>query len=569
MTKLPSLSAIGSCLLLILCMTACSSAGVRASLDRIESYISDNPGKAIEDLDSLGGKNIYGKKNRAHYALLYSMALDKSQIHTTDTSIIASAASYYEDTDDALHKAMSYYYLSKVYMNADDFDNAVPSITKAALYSESLEFPYLNGRIAYFTGLIYEKYEEYEEAVREYEEAVSHFLEAHNDRTAADAYCALSRVCMKMGDIGKSSGYAAEELRAAERIRDTSLIIHAYQDMAMIRTKEGDYKGAIGYLQKASGKYCGGEIPPSFYPVLSRIHLSSGNTGRSRMYAEAMLDDPDAARSPDTYGLLYKIERSAGDYRKSNDYLVRYHHLRDSLENIIYDRSIYYAERKYRNEELRSIISHKDSQLKNRTVMFAGITVILALSVMLVSLQKKKQMFEKEIELQEYHDTLDTVRKYSESLESMKKTQSVKNDLIAHQLSVLNTFMDILLKADTKIPPALSIRFHDREEGKHGRSEEMLEIFTSFFDLKYPGMRDYMESQYPDLAQQDLHLYVLICIDCPMTVIAYILGMSPSYIYNRRAALRKRLGIVGNQTFKSHLDTLRPSVPLQASAQCH
>ena len=87
MTKLPSLSAIGSCLLLILCMTACSGAGVRASLDRIESYISDNPGKAIEDLDSLGGKNIYGKKNRAHYALLYSMALDKSQIHTTDTSI--------------------------------------------------------------------------------------------------------------------------------------------------------------------------------------------------------------------------------------------------------------------------------------------------------------------------------------------------------------------------------------------------------------------------------------------------------------------------------------------------
>ena len=82
-------------------------------------------------------------------------------------------------------------------------------------------------------------------------------------------------------------------------------------------------------------------------------------------------------------------------------------------------------------------------------------------------------------------------------------------------------------------------------------------------------MRDYMESQYPDLAQQDLHLYVLICIDCPTTVIAYILGMSPSYIYNRRAALRKRLGIVENQTFKSHLDKLRPSAPLQASAQCH
>ena len=201
--------------------------------------------------------------------------------------------------------------------------------------------------------------------------------------------------------------------------------------------------------------------------------------------------------------------------------------------------------------------------------MFAGITAILALSVMLVSLQKKKQMFEKEIELQKYHDTLDTVRKYSESLESMKKTQPVKNDLIAHQLSVLNTFMDILLKADTKIPPALSIRFHNREEGKQGRSEEMLEIFTSFFDLKYPGMRDYMESQYPDLAQQDLHLYVLICIDCPTTVMAYILGKSPGYIYNCRTALRKKLGIEEGQTFRSHLDKLRPSAPLQASAQCH
>lgn len=560
MTKLPFLSAVGFCLLPILCMTACSGSGVRASLDKIESYISDDPGKAIEDLDSLGGKNIYGKKNRAHYALLYSMALDKSHIHTSDTSIIASAAAYYEDTDDALHKAMSYYYLSKVYMNAGDFGNAVPAITRAAVYSEAVGFPYLKGRIAYFTGYIYEKYEEYEEAVRKYEEAVSHFLEAHNDRTAAEAYCALSRVCMEMDDTGKSSGYAREELKTAERLRDTSLIIHAYQDMAMIRTREGDSREALGYLQKASGQYCSGEIPASFYPVLSRICLSSGDTCRSRMYAEAMLDDPEAAGSPDTYSLLYKIESSAGNYRKSNDYLVRYHHLQDSIADAVYNKSIYEADRKYRNEELRSIISRKNSQLKNRTVMFAGIVAILALSAMLVSIQKKKQMLEKEVELQEYHDTLDTVRKYSESLESMKKTQPVKNDLIAHQLSVLNTFMDILLKADTKIPPALSIRFHNREEGKQGRSEEMLEIFTSFFDLKYPGMRDYMESRYPDLAQQDLHLYILICIDCPMTVIAYILGMSPSYIYNRRAALRKRLGIVENQTFKSHLDSARMNI---------
>lgn len=569
MTKLPSLSAIGSCLLLILCMTACSGAGVRASLDRIESYISDNPGKAIEDLDSLGGKNIYGKKNRAHYALLYSMALDKSQIHTTDTSIIASAASYYEDTDDALHKAMSYYYLSKVYMNAGDFDNAVPAITRAAVYAEDLDSPYLQGRIAYYRGHIYERYQEYGEAARMYGEAVPYFSRAGNGERMAETYAALSHTCMDLGDSGKSLGYAGKELEMAGQLRDTSGIIQSYLDIARILIREKDCQAALDTLQSAALLYCGGQMPQEFYPVLSRICLLQGDTDKARKYAEAMLDDPEAARNPDTYSLLYKIESSAGDYRKSNGYLVRYHHLQDSIADAVYSKSIYEADRKYRNEELRNIVFHRTSQLKNRTAMFASIVTIMVLAAILVYTKRKKQMLEKEISLQEYHEKLDTVRKYCETLETMKQNQPVKDSLIDHQLSVLNTFMDILLKADPKLPPALSIRFHGREEGKQIRAEEMLEIFTSFFDLKYPGMREYVEAHYPDLTQQDLHLYVLICIDCPMTVIAYILGKSPGYIYNCRTALRKKLGIEESQTFRSHLDKLRPSAPLQASAQCH
>ena len=49
-----------------------------SALESVSSYISEEPDRALSDLDSIHASGIKGREAKAKYALLYSMALDKN-----------------------------------------------------------------------------------------------------------------------------------------------------------------------------------------------------------------------------------------------------------------------------------------------------------------------------------------------------------------------------------------------------------------------------------------------------------------------------------------------------------
>ena len=59
--------------LLLLMTASCADRGALRALDSVESYITEEPDRALSALDSLSQAGIKGKEANARYALLYSM----------------------------------------------------------------------------------------------------------------------------------------------------------------------------------------------------------------------------------------------------------------------------------------------------------------------------------------------------------------------------------------------------------------------------------------------------------------------------------------------------------------
>ena len=110
---------------------SCSDRDIIRQLDDVGSYINEYPDSALSVLDSLYTTGMQGREANAQFALLYSMALDKSYIDATDDSLINIAVDWYRKHGTADERLKSYYYQGRVYQNSGDNEAAMGSFVRA------------------------------------------------------------------------------------------------------------------------------------------------------------------------------------------------------------------------------------------------------------------------------------------------------------------------------------------------------------------------------------------------------------------------------------------------------
>lgn len=101
------------------------------TLSQVESYIEEKPDSALVTLEQIDLSELSGKEEKAKYALLYSMALDKNFIDKTDFELLQPAIDYYEDNGSATDKLRTCYYQGRIYQNLGNDALAMESFVKA------------------------------------------------------------------------------------------------------------------------------------------------------------------------------------------------------------------------------------------------------------------------------------------------------------------------------------------------------------------------------------------------------------------------------------------------------
>lgn len=126
-------------LYLIILFPSCTKQKLQTDiiLDKAAELMEMNPDSSLSILNTLKLDNLPTNEEKARYALLKSMALDKNYIDVTSDSLTSIALAYYVKygTPDEILKA--YYYNGKINAYAGNYEEAMNNYIKAEKYVDN------------------------------------------------------------------------------------------------------------------------------------------------------------------------------------------------------------------------------------------------------------------------------------------------------------------------------------------------------------------------------------------------------------------------------------------------
>ena len=126
---------ISLCLLLAFILGACNDSSKVAVIHQAEMLMQEQPDSALRVLQTINRHSLRGK-TLARYALIYSIAQDKSGLDVTNDSLLRIAHEYYsQHPEDSLY-ARSQYYMGKYLWLTAQTDSAYACLLKAKTTSE-------------------------------------------------------------------------------------------------------------------------------------------------------------------------------------------------------------------------------------------------------------------------------------------------------------------------------------------------------------------------------------------------------------------------------------------------
>ncbi|MDE6340999.1 MAG: hypothetical protein K2K93_01650 [Muribaculaceae bacterium] len=139
----PIISALSRVRAIVIAVVVCLTAALASCrhdnaaelrLDAAESLMDSRPDSALIVLDSIDVSNLDGKRQRARFALLKSMALDKNYIDTTTFDVLQPAIDFYLEKGTPDERLKTYYYQGRIFQNANDPHKALAAFMRASDY---------------------------------------------------------------------------------------------------------------------------------------------------------------------------------------------------------------------------------------------------------------------------------------------------------------------------------------------------------------------------------------------------------------------------------------------------
>lgn len=168
---------------IILCLISCNCHSQEwETLQDVETYIEEQADSALSVLQAINPIHLANKKEKARYALLFSMAMDKNFIDRTDFDVLQPAIDYYRNHGTATDKLRTLYYKGRIYTNQGDNASATICFNKALNEGETSEDILTKARTHFMQSNIYNALYKWDNYIEENKKAAFLFKEAglHN-----------------------------------------------------------------------------------------------------------------------------------------------------------------------------------------------------------------------------------------------------------------------------------------------------------------------------------------------------------------------------------------------------
>lgn len=430
-------------LLAALCMFSCSRNSVHwETLTQVETFIEEQPDSALAALQRIDAQELAGKEERAKYALLLSMALDKNYVDKTDFEVLQPAIDYYQGHGTATDKLRTYYYQGRIYQNQQKHDElAMQCFVKAITEGATSDDILTKARVLFTQGRIYSTIYEWDKCIATYLEAAEYFKRMGRMSSYINCIADVINVYTITGDTVQAGKYIA---LAQEDLDDCSTKIKAYfysnylTYLATYGQDEDDIRSAIDeYISISS-------TSDTDWLSVANAYLKIGDESAAMDALSHHKKIRNVAQKVKFHALLADIYMQGEKYKEAMEAYEYYVALTDSLEYARVESDVQFVEEKH-SLELKNVRERAKNEI---TILISVVIVVIILSLLIIARYRLRMKTaeselakqEKERYMQLYAQMEQERDSLIELLEQNKELDQAARDALLERIALLNRF---------------------------------------------------------------------------------------------------------------------------------
>ena len=468
--------------------SACADNTVqRESLDGVEAIIEENPSEALRRLSAMDTLSLRSKPLKARYALLKSMALDKTYIDKTDFNVIQPAVDYYSKRGSATEKLRAAYYQGRIYQNKGNLGLAMDCFAGAESEVEESEDRLTAARLYSAEALIYERLYDFENAIEYNTRAAALFREEGREKSYINMLSRIVNEYTVSGDASK----AAEYLDLIEMSDSSS---YSYRQNKYYWSSLLAYSVAFKKSRDEIGMLLSDyfrNVPSGAVDWLSvaTAFCFVGNLDKAGDALEKYVSTAGVLNKTRYAAVCSKVYRLSGDSEKALEYYEKYVRAADSARFASYRTDAQFVSERYRLEEARL-----EEQARKNRVLFVGMTVLFAAAVVIFALVARYR--HSKLEQSRLLVLYDRIAVERDALSGrLVESENVLNEdaraALNAKLALFDRFLSAGISEDSEIDRKA---FKDMERMLFDR-EEFMELNRLSYKASHPSFVRYLEGK--------------------------------------------------------------------------
>ena len=509
--------------LLTALLFVCVGCGERHCKEIDEAYrlASDYPERALEILGRVDRQGL-GDSERARYALVYTLAQDKSGLDVDKDSLLREAYDYYRKRPEDSLYAKCQYYMGKYYMLNDSSERAKVCLQRSAdkaekqgdKYTQSLALEKLS-RLLYNT--------DPQKALLYARKSDSVYCSLPNATIINKVYGKLniSEALFFADSLHLSVKECEEAVVMAERSGDSMVISASYQVMSALLSKLEDYKSSLECSKKAYA-YGGSDTSKLLNLAWAYMEVDSLKA------CEQMVNQINTTNAADLYTMYYIMSVSfmkEHDYGKARQYAdSAYHYLETMYGEQLQRQELYYDALVKVQHEKGVEEGHASLYCWLFVVVICSAAIIMGLLVYSIHQYKAKLKIEKEKEAQE-----------------REAAERLRAEEMRHKDIQISTMAGYILK---KVDIAQKVENLKGNKDKFmPLSEDDWEEIRIFVDELQDSFTERLRRCFPDFNETDIRFMLLVRLGLSSKSMAMVYGISEKSIRQRMYVYKKSMGI--------------------------
>ena len=428
-------------IILALSFTACRSHSEHwTTITSMEEIIESRPDSVLSVLQAIDTKDLNGNEERAKYALLLSMALDKNYIDKTNFEVLQPAIDYYENNGSATDKLRTHFYQGRIYKNAGNDDLAMESYIIALSRGAASKDTKTKARICFAQFKI--NYSLYE-----WDKCIEYLLKAaplYKESGLNDYYIECMSLIVNCYTLKKDYKAALPYIEECKQLIETASLPILCTFYAAYITHTENF-GTNDEINDVVEEYR--NIVPAEnidWLTLSKAYIKLGQYDDALQAIEHYKHSENATEEIKYKALKSEVYEKLGRYEESlrayKDFMV----VSDSTTWAIMQQDTKFVEERHNLEMAKA----KESEAKNRLTItvLACIVAVLALVIVVYIIRRRLQITraknrELEVEKQKYEQLYADAIAERDALTKMVEDSNVREEtkaVIKARLDVLN-----------------------------------------------------------------------------------------------------------------------------------